>query len=66
MEINGNNQDVPIAQVIEERARERVTIKTVDPLTKGRYKVSMKFISYLNDRNIGFYRSSYIENGVRK
>jgi aminopeptidase N len=64
--VNGNNQNVPIAQVIEEPARERVTIKTVDPLTKGRYKVSMKFISYLNDQNKGFYRSSYIENGVRK
>lgn len=46
---------------------QKVIIKTADSLVAGRrYKISMGFTSILNDKLIGFYRSSYVENGVTK
>lgn len=53
--------------VDEQTTREIVTIQTASTLTAGkRYKISMDFISILNDELRGFYRSSYMENGVKK
>ena len=47
--------------------REIVTITLKKELVVGeKYKISMKFISYLNDELRGFYRSKYEENGVTK
>ena len=47
--------------------REIVTITLEKELVVGKtYKISMKFISYLNDELRGFYRSKYEENGVTK
>lgn len=47
--------------------REMILIKTSQPLEAGKtYAISMKFISYLNNELKGFYRSSYVENGVTK
>ena len=46
---------------------QKVIIKTADNLKSGsRYKISMGFTSILNDKLIGFYRSSYVEDGVTK
>ena len=46
---------------------QKFTIKTAEDLVKGnKYKISMKFVSILNDGVNGFYRSSYVENGVTK
>ena len=46
---------------------EMITIQTVGKLMAGKsYTVSMSFISFLNDQLRGFYRSSYVENGVTK
>ena len=46
---------------------EMITIQTIAQLVAGKqYKVSMSFISILNDQLHGFYRSSYVENGVTK
>ena len=53
--------------VDEQTTREIITFQTSSPLTAGRqYKISMKFISILNNDLRGFYRSSYVENGVTK
>ncbi|XP_046442871.1 aminopeptidase N-like [Daphnia pulex] len=46
---------------------QKIVIKTADSLKSGnRYKISMGFTSILNDKLIGFYRSSYVEDGVTK
>ena len=51
----------------EQKTREMITIRTIQPLVAGKqYKVSILFTSVLNDLLKGFYRSSYLENGVRK
>ena len=51
----------------EQQTREIVTIQVSRPLTVGRqYKVSISFVSILNALLAGFYRSSYVENGVTK
>lgn len=51
----------------EQSTREIITIQTASMLGAGkRYKISMSFKSTLNDDLRGFYRSSYIEEGVRK
>ena len=51
----------------EQDAREIVTIILTEELKAGTvYKISMDFISKLNDELRGFYRSSYEENGVKK
>lgn len=53
--------------VNEQVSRELITIQTAAKLVAGKqYRVAMKFISILNDELRGFYRSSYMENGVRK
>lgn len=59
---------VPVANFIDEQSsREIVTIQVSRPLAVGRqYVVSMSFISILNNLLAGFYRSSYVENGVTK
>ncbi|KAI9561562.1 hypothetical protein GHT06_012521 [Daphnia sinensis] len=62
------NSPLAIVDFVDEQVtREIVTIKTATPLTAGnRYKISMDFTSILNDELRGFYRSSYMENGVKK
>ena len=51
----------------EQSTREIITFQTGSPLIAGRqYKISIKFIAYLNPDLRGFYRSSYVENGVTK
>lgn len=44
-----------------------ITFRTEESLQSGhKYKIAFKFTSILNDKLIGFYRSSYVENGVTK
>ena len=44
-----------------------ITIQTAVQLEEGKsYKVAMNFTAVLNNKNRGFYRSSYVENGVTK
>ena len=44
-----------------------ITVQTGNPLTVGRqYKISIKFTSILNAILRGFYRSSYVEDGITK
>ena len=52
----------------EQSTREMITIPVVPfPLEKGKkYKLSMRFVSVLNDKLRGLYRSSYVENGQTK
>ncbi|XP_032798708.2 aminopeptidase N [Daphnia magna] len=51
----------------EQNPREIITINLKKPLVVGStYKISMKFISYLNEDLRGFYRSTYVENNVTK
>ena len=51
----------------EQSTREIITLQVSQPLTVRRqYKITMKFISILNALLAGFYRSSYVENGVTK
>lgn len=51
----------------EQNTREIVTIHLTEVLKPGAvYKISIDFISKLNDELRGFYRSSYEENGVKK
>ena len=53
--------------IVEDVAYEKVTIRTTTALTEGTvYKISMKFVSILNDELRGFYRSSYTLNGETK
>lgn len=50
-----------------QETRETISIGLADVLEPGkRYKISMKFVSILNDDLEGFYRASYIENGIVK
>lgn len=51
----------------EQSTREIITIQTASMLGVGkRYKITMSFISTLNEDLRGFYRSSYVEEGARK
>ena len=51
----------------EQLSREIVTIQTAAQLVVGkRYRISINFISTLNDELRGFYRSSYVDGGERK
>lgn len=53
--------------VDDQKTHETITIQTAVMLKAGqKYKVSMKFVSYLNEELRGFYRSSYEENGITK
>jgi aminopeptidase N len=59
---------ITVANFIDEQStREIITIQVSRSLTAGKpYKITMKFISILNALLAGFYRSSYVENGVTK
>lgn len=51
----------------EQKSRQMVTFRTETSLQSGQqYKIAFKFISILNDKLVGFYRSSYVENGITK
>lgn len=53
--------------VDEQTTREMVTARTTESLLENRrYKMTMKFVSQLNDYKVGFYRSSYVIDGVRR
>ena len=62
------NSSVEVMNFVDEQAtREIVTIQTAIELVVGQqYKISMSFVSTLNSDLRGFYRSSYMEDGVRK
>ena len=64
----GTNNIMEVDEFIDNQFnREMIEIRTKTALVEGnRYKISMDFTSYLNDKLRGFYRSSYMENGVRK
>lgn len=62
------NSPIALVRLIDEqKTREIITIQTAGKLIQGKhYKLSMDFVSILNDELRGFYRSSYVENGVTK
>jgi len=50
-----------------QETRETISIGLADELEpEKQYKISMKFVSILNDDLEGFYRASYMENGIVK
>ncbi len=56
-----------MAFIDEQQTLEMVTFVLGGYLKPGhRYRMSFTFTALLNDRLRGFYRSSYVENGVRK
>jgi aminopeptidase N len=65
---NENNSPFEVVSLIDQQTeREIITINLKTPLVVGKtYKISMKFVSILNDELRGFYRSTYEENGVTK
>jgi aminopeptidase N len=65
---NENNTPFEVVSLIDQQTeREIITINLKTALTVGKkYKISMKFVSILNDELRGFYRSTYEENGVTK
>ena len=51
----------------EQNTTGMIMITTVDQLVPNiKYKITIKYTSVLNDLSRGFYRSSYVENGVTK
>jgi aminopeptidase N len=65
---NENNTPFEVVSLIDQQTeREIITINLKTSLVDGKtYKISMKFVSILNDELRGFYRSTYEENGVTK
>lgn len=62
-----NDRYAVVAFIDEQATREMVTFELAAPLMAGhRYHMTFTFTSVLNDQLRGFYRSSYVENGVRK
>ena len=62
-----NNLPLNVEDVIVDDVHQMVIISIGTQLMAGsKYRVAMNFISYMTDNLVGFYRSSYIENGVRK
>lgn len=59
---------VPVQSYIEDKTRQLLVIGTKnETLQVGKfYKLSIRFIGQLNDKLNGFYRASYVENGVKK
>lgn len=59
---------IKVTKLIDDQAtREIITIQTANQLEEGKsYKISMRFISLINDEKRGFFRSSYEEDGVIK
>ena len=62
------NQQLSVSNLVENPDLGVVTILVSNgPLVQGSfYRISMKFTSYLNDELRGFYRSSYVDEGVTK
>ena len=62
------NQQLSVSNLVEDADLGVVTISVSNgPLAQGSfYRISMKFTSYLNDELRGFYRSSYVDEGVTK
>lgn len=59
---------VPIQSYIEDKTRQLLVIGTKnETLQVGKYyRLTIRFIGQLNDKLNGFYRASYVENGVTK
>jgi len=60
---------VRIGELIDEqKKREKITIPVPAPGLKAgkEYRISMDFVSILNDELRGLYRSTYQENGLTK
>jgi len=66
-EIHVNPHSLSVIDTMEDIVHETLTIHLGETLVKGtQYRISMKFVSVLNDQLRGFYRSSYVENGIEK
>lgn len=66
-EIHVNPHSLSVIGTMEDTVHETLTIHLGEKLVKGtQYRISMKFVSVLNDQLRGFYRSSYVENGNEK
>jgi len=51
----------------EQNTTGMITITTAEQLLpSNKYKITIKYTSVLNNLSRGFYRSSYVENGVTK
>ncbi len=67
-----NNLPLNVEDIIVDEVHQMVIINIGTPhygtqlIAGSKYRITMNFISYLTDNLVGFYRSSYIENGVRK
>ena len=63
-----NNNPLVVTNFIDEQSnRQFITVQVASPLLVGQqYKISIKFVSILSALMRGFFRSSYVENGVTK
>lgn len=59
---------IQVTKLVDEQAtREMVTIQIADQLEEGKsYKISMRFVSFINEEKHGFFRTSYEEDGVKR
>lgn len=62
------NKQIAIAKYVDEQVtREIVTFQTESQLVEGKqYKIKMSFTATMNNELLGFYRSSYVDEGVTK
>ena len=62
-----NELSVSVTDVIETPAYQKITLVTGTPLGQGfQYIVSMNFTYFLSIPLNGFFRTSYVQNGVTK
>uniref|UniRef100_A0A803TTY1 Aminopeptidase n=1 Tax=Anolis carolinensis TaxID=28377 RepID=A0A803TTY1_ANOCA len=61
-----SGQSIPLKRCFEYNPQEYVVIEAEEELSPNFYFLSMKFRGHLNGSLVGFYRTTYVENGITK
>uniref|UniRef100_A0ACB8E8I9 Uncharacterized protein n=1 Tax=Sphaerodactylus townsendi TaxID=933632 RepID=A0ACB8E8I9_9SAUR len=62
-----SDEPITLNQCFEYKPQEYIVVEAAQELTSNStYRLTMKFQGYLNGSLVGFYRTTYIENGITK
>nr|XP_060635604.1 glutamyl aminopeptidase [Anolis sagrei ordinatus] len=61
-----SGQSIPLKRCFEYNPQEYVVIEAEEDLSPNLYFLTMKFRGHLNGSLVGFYRTTYVENGITK
>nr|XP_056711294.1 glutamyl aminopeptidase [Euleptes europaea] len=61
-----SGEPIALNQCFEYKPQEYIVIEAAEELTPNTYLLTMMFQGHLNGSLVGFYRTTYIENGITK